>query len=267
MKIAVHGACGRMGRRICSLALRQDDLDLVCGLEAPGHPDAGKDIGLLIGMGEMGVPVKTDYAEVIKKVDCIIDFSVRTATSALLEMIGKAPVKLVVGTTGLEEETVRKIRTLSEEKSVVFSPNMSVGINLIFKIVPKIAKILGDEYDIEVVEMHHRHKIDAPSGTALKIAENIAEEMGRKPEDVFVYGRQGFTGERRREEIGVLSMRGGDVIGEHTITFAGPGERVEVTHRAHNRDTFARGAVLAAQFLINREKGLFNMADVLGISE
>ncbi len=265
MRIVMNGALGRMGRRIITLAHEEPDIR-IAGAVDPGAPDfAGKDAGEIIGIGALGVPVATDLAETLSDADVVIDFTWPDAILATAETCGKAGVPLVVGTTGLPKDKLPEFRRLVEPIPCVMAPNMSMGVNLLFRLAAEAAAILGDDYDVEIAEMHHRFKKDAPSGTANRLAEVIAEALGRDLETDAVYGRKGITGERTRSEIGVMALRAGDVVGEHTVTFGTIGERIELTHRAHSRDALAKGAIRAARFLATAEPGLYDMQDVLGL--
>jgi len=211
------------------------------------------------------IKIVDNLAEIIGLCDVVIDFTAPEATLSNLEICKENKKAIVIGTTGFNTEQKNKIAKASNLIPIVFSPNMSVGVNLLFNLVKRTAEVFGDEYDIEITEAHHKFKKDAPSGTALKIAEIIANTLGRDLEKNAVYGRKGIVGERRRGEIGIHSIRAGDIVGDHTILFSTPGERIEITHRAHTRETFARGAVKAAKFVTSKKNGLFDMADVLGI--
>ncbi|MCD6320356.1 MAG: 4-hydroxy-tetrahydrodipicolinate reductase, partial [Candidatus Desulfofervidaceae bacterium] len=217
-------------------------------------------------VGTLGIKVVGDLETIISEADVIIDFTYHSASLNHFKIAQKYNKPIVIGTTGFTPEEMAEIKGMAESVKCVLSPNMSVGVNLLFKLVPQVAKVLGEEYDIEIVEMHHRMKKDAPSGTAMKLAQLVAETMERDLEKVGVYGRKGLVGERKKEEIGVLSLRGGDVVGEHTVYFAGLGERIEITHRASSRETFARGALRAAKWIVKQEKnGIYDMLDVLGL--
>jgi 4-hydroxy-tetrahydrodipicolinate reductase len=264
--IVVAGAAGRMGNRIVACLAGQSDLRLAAALEAPGHAAIGRDAGELAGIGKAGVSVGTDAAAEISRDRVLIEFSVPEASLAHLRLVAQAGARAVIGTTGFTAAQRAEIGELAKHAAIVLSPNMSVATNVAFKLLAMMAKALGDEYDIEITEIHHRFKKDAPSGTALRMAEVVAEALGRDLDQVAVYGRQGLPGERTRPEIGILSLRSGDVVGEHTVSFGTLGERLELVHRAHNRDTYARGALRAARFVAARTPGLYSMADVLGLA-
>jgi 4-hydroxy-tetrahydrodipicolinate reductase len=263
--IVVAGAAGRMGNRIIACLAGLPDLRLVAALEAPGHAAIGRDAGDLAGIGKAGVSVGADAAAEITRDRVLIEFSVPEASLAHLRLVAHSGARAVIGTTGFTAAQRTEIGELAKQAAILMSPNMSVATNVAFKLLATMAKALGDEYDVEITEIHHRFKKDAPSGTALRMAEVVAEALGRDLDQVAVYGRQGLPGERTRPEIGILSLRSGDVVGEHTVSFGTLGERLELVHRAHNRDTYARGALRAARFIAGRPPGLYSMADVLGL--
>ncbi len=254
-----------MGGRIVALVKESADLYLVGALERPGHPALGRDAGELAGVGSVGVPLSADPAALLTRDRVLVEFTAPQATLEHLRVASKAHARAVVGTTGFSKVELGEIETLAREISLVVAPNMSVGVNLTLKILAQVASALGEDYDVEITEIHHRGKKDAPSGTALKMAEVIAQALGRDLGQVAVYGRQGMTGERTSSEIGILSLRAGDVVGEHTVVFGGLGERIEITHRASSRDTFARGALRAVRFVAQAAPGLYSMQDVLGL--
>ncbi len=263
IKIIVTGACGRMGKRIAEMIIEQKDMELAGAVEREEHPSLGRDIGEILGRGQTGVLLQDDLKKVIDRGEVIIDFTHPEATLGHLKLAGEHHKAIVIGTTGFGEERLAEVRDLAKNIPCVLSPNMSVGVNLLFKIAGQAARVLGDDYDIEIVEAHHRHKKDAPSGTAKKLAEILAEAVGRDLPEVAIYGRQGITGERPKESIGIHAVRGGDIVGDHTVIFAGPGERIELTHRAHSRDVFVWGAIRAARFLATASPGLYSMQDIL----
>ena len=263
--IVVAGAAGRMGNRIIACLAGLPDLRLVAALEAPGHAAIGRDAGDLAGIGKAGVSVGADAAAEITRDRVLIEFSVPEASLAHLRLVAHSGARAVIGTTGFTAAQRTEIGELAKQAAILMSPNMSVATNVAFKLLATMAKALGDVYDVEITEIHHRFKKDAPSGTALRMAEVVAEALGRDLDQVAVYGRQGLPGERTRPEIGILSLRSGDVVGEHTVSFGTLGERLELVHRAHNRDTYARGALRAARFIAGRPPGLYSMADVLGL--
>ncbi len=265
-KAVVLGAAGRMGKAILRvLAESPYGLSLGGAVEAEGHPALGRDAFEEAGAGRAGLPITSDFPAALASSDVAIDFT--HASSAPLHALqaARAGKPLVLGSTGLSPEQAASVREAAGRIACVLSPNMSVGVNLMFRVAADVAKVLGNEYDVEIVEVHHRFKKDSPSGTAVRLAESVAEALGRDLGEAGVYGRRGMTGERTRGEIGVFAVRAGDVVGEHTLVFGGIGERLEITHRAHSRDTFARGAVRAAAWLLGREPGLYDMRAVLGL--
>ncbi|OLD39677.1 MAG: 4-hydroxy-tetrahydrodipicolinate reductase [Candidatus Rokubacteria bacterium 13_1_40CM_2_68_8] len=255
-----------MGNRIIACLADTPDLRLVAALEAPGHASLGRDAGELAGVGKAGVAVDGDAAAVITRDRVLIEFSVPEASLEHLRLVARLGARAVIGTTGFTAAQRAEVTELASRAAILLSPNMSVATNVAFKLLATMAKALGDEYDIEITETHHRFKKDAPSGTALRMAEVVAAALGRELDQVAVYGRQGLPGERAKREIGILSLRSGDVVGEHTVSFGTLGERLELVHKAHNRDTYARGALRAARFVAGRPPGLYSMADVLGLA-
>ena len=264
-KIIVAGATGRMGSRIVSLSTEYPGLTLAGAFERTGHAAAGRDIGLLAGSGACNVLLADDIKAVIDKGDIIIDFTVPASTLKNISTAASRKKAMVIGTTGLSPDEIETVKRYAEEIPVVLAPNMSVGVNVLLKVLKDVARALGDDYDIEIVEAHHRMKKDAPSGTALKMAQVIAAAVNRDLNDVAVYARKGIIGERTRKEIGIQTVRAGDIVGEHTVLFGGLGERIEITHKASSRDTFARGALRAALWLSGKRPGLYDMQDVLGL--
>ncbi len=264
-RVAITGAAGRMGRTLIEACRQAADVELAAAIERPGSAAIGVDAGELAGIGAVGVPVVDDLAAVVSKFDVLIDFTRPEATLANLEVCRKAGRRMVIGTTGFTSEQKQQIAAAAADIAIVLAPNMSVGVNLCFKLLEVAAQVLGDTVDVEIIEAHHRHKVDAPSGTALRMGEVVAEALGRNLQECAVYGRQGVTGERDRKTIGFETIRAGDIVGEHTVMFAGLGERVEITHKASSRMTFATGAARAAGWLMGRDKGLFDMQDVLGL--
>jgi len=265
MKIAIAGAAGRMGRALIEAVHEAEGVELAGALERPDHPLLGKDAGEVAGIGPLGVPLSADREAVAGGCEVLIDFTLPESTVADVAACREAGCAMVIGTTGLSPEQQAAIREAAEAIPIVWAPNMSVGVNLCLKLLDLAARVLGDEVDIEIIEAHHRHKVDAPSGTALAMGEVVARALGRDLDEVAVYGRQGHTGERPREVIGFETIRAGDIVGEHTVMFAGIGERVEIAHKASSRMTFAKGAVRAARWLEGRPPGLYDMQDVLGL--
>ncbi len=264
IKAIVVGAAGKMGGRIIQMIKETPSIRLYGAVERPDHPSIGKDVGEIIGLGRMGVALEAGM-EKVKGGDVIINFTTPEASLQSLEFAKEAGLAAVIGTTGLSPQQTERMKELSKNVRCVFSPNMSVGVNVMFKVVQEVARVLGSEYDIEILEAHHRMKKDSPSGTAVKLGELIGKAMGRDFSRVGIYGRKGIVGERTKEEIGMQVIRAGDIVGEHTVLFGGIGERLEIIHRAHSRDNFARGAVRAALWVVNQPNGLYDMQDVLGL--
>ncbi|AEA33246.1 4-hydroxy-tetrahydrodipicolinate reductase [Hippea maritima] len=265
IRTIVCGASGKMGRRICALVGEDKDLTLVGAVEAKGSSAIGQDAGVLATGVANGIAVKDDLAKVIEEGEVVIDFTAPDATLHHVRIASDHKKPIVIGTTGLHKDQIKEIEKLSVIIPIVLAPNMSLGVNILFKLVEEVARTLKDDYDIEIVEMHHRFKADAPSGTALKLAEFAAKGIGEDLENIAIYGRKGLVGQRNSKEIGIMSLRGGDVVGDHTVIFAGLGERVELTHKASSRDTFARGALRAAKWVVDKVPGLYSMQDVLGL--
>lgn len=263
--IAITGAAGRMGKTLITAVQETDGVQLTVAIERADSPAIGSDAGDLAGVGHLGVPIVDDLASVCDQFDVLIDFTVADATVSNLTVCAAQGKKMVIGTTGLDQEQKAQLHNLGDQIAIVFAPNFSVGVNATFKLLEVAASIFGDDVDIEVIEAHHRHKVDAPSGTALRMGEVVADALGRNLEEVTRHGRQGHTGERDRNSIGFHAIRGGDIVGDHTVMFAAAGERVEITHRAHSRANFASGAVRAAAWLADKEAGVYDMQDVLGL--
>jgi len=261
----VAGAGGRMGQRIVAALDGQPGIYLAGASERTGHPSLGCDAGITAGIHAEDVLIEERMEAVLPRGDVLIDFTAPEASLRHAELAAQLGKALVLGTTGLDAAQQALLEKAARRIPIVYAPNMSVGVNLLFKVLGDVAAVLGDAYDVEIVEAHHRFKKDAPSGTAKKMAQVIAAALGRDLEQVAVPGRSGLVGERRTEEIGIFAVRGGDIVGDHTVTFAGLGERVEIVHRAHSRDTFARGAVRAAKWVVGRVPGLYDMMDVLGL--
>ncbi len=264
-RIAIHGAGGRMGRALIEACRDDAAAELVVALDRADSALIGLDAGEMAGLGRLGVTVGGDLAAVGGDFDVLIDFTSPEATLAALAHCRSHGRGLVIGTTGLDAVQKQAIVDAAATIPVVFAPNMSVGVNLTFKLAELAARVLGDSVDVEIVEAHHRHKVDAPSGTALRLGEVVAAALGRDLAECAVYGREGHTGPRDRRTIGFETIRAGDIVGEHTVLYAATGERVEITHRASSRMTFAAGAVRAANWLAGRERGLFDMQDVLDL--
>ena len=260
--LTVVGAAGRMGRRIIALALESQTFDIVGAVEAAGHPDIGKDAGVLAGVGQINVPITNQFPP---ETDVVIDFSLPEAAVETADICQAKKTALVMGTTGLDDQARQKLSETSEKIPVIYGTNMSVGMNVLFAVVGELAKMLGDEYDIEIVEHHHRFKKDSPSGSALTIAENICRATGLEFPTCIRNGREGKDALREKSEIGMHAIRAGDIVGYHSVMFATLGENLSISHTATNRDNFARGAVKAAQWLAGKEPGAYTMADVLGL--
>ena len=263
-RIGIVGASGRMGRMLLEVALKDDGVALGGAFDVPGSPAIGQSVGQMTGLAS-DLRVNDDLAGGLSGIDCLIDFTRPQGTLEHLERCRQAGVAMVIGTTGFEAEGKAAIAAAARDIPVVFAPNMAVGVNLVFKLLETAARILNQGYDIEIVEAHHRLKIDAPSGTALRMGEVVAGALGRDLKECAVYGREGVTGERDPSTIGFATVRGGDIVGDHTAMFCGIGERVEITHKAGSRMPYALGSMRAARFLAGRQNGLFDMQDVLGL--
>ncbi len=264
-KIAIIGAGGRMGRRLVACIEEDTEAQLIAAIEAEDSEHIGVAAGQLAGIAGAALAITHDRNAAAQAADVLIDFSSAESTIANLEIAAEHGTPMVIGTTGLTDDQKVSVQRLAEKIAVVMAPNMSVGVNLMWRLIAEAAKVLQDDYDVEVIEAHHRLKKDAPSGTAMRSAEVLAEALGRDLAKDAVYHREGMTGERTTREIGLQTIRGGDIVGDHTILFAGIGERLEITHRASSRDTFAKGAIRAAKWLIDRSPGLYDMQDVLGL--
>lgn len=267
IRIAVAGATGRMGRSLIEACRQAQGMVCTVAIGRPGSHLIGTDAGEIAGIGSLGVTISADLAGVLDDFDVLIDFTRPEATLANLEQCRAAGKRMVIGTTGFSAEHKARIASAARDIGIVLAPNMSVGVNLCFKLLDLTARVLGDGVDIEIIEAHHRHKADAPSGTALRMGEVVAQALDRDLKQCAVYGRQGMIGERARETIGFATIRAGDIVGEHTVMFADVGERMEITHKASSRMTFARGAVRAAGWLMQYQQGLFDMQDVLGLRD
>ena len=264
LKIAVVGATGRMGRMIIETVLKDENAELVAAIDLEGHPMIGQNAGDLVGM-PCNVPITTDVEAGVALADCLVDFTRPEGALKHLAVCRRSKVSMVIGTTGIDEDGRWAIADAAKEIPIVFAPNMSVGVNVVFKLLDVATRILSEGYDIEVVEAHHRLKVDAPSGTALRMGEVIADALGRDLKKCAVYGREGVTGVRDPSTIGFATVRGGDIVGDHTVMYCGIGERVEIGHKAASRMPYALGSLRAAHFLVGKESGLFDMQDVLGL--
>ena len=265
LKIAIAGSSGRMGRALLEAVLHDSDLKLAAALEVKGNAAVGRDAGELTG-SPCGVRVRDDAAAAIADCDVLIDFTRPEGTAAHLAACRKQGVRMVIGTTGFSEAQKQKIAAAARDIAIVMSPNFSVGVNVAFRLLKVAAGALGQGYDVEIVEAHHRHKVDAPSGTALRMGEVVAQALGRDLTKHAIYGREGVIGSRKDETIGFATVRGGDTVGDHSVMFIGTGERLEISHHASSRANFAVGALRAARFAVQKKNGLFDMADVLGFN-
>jgi len=265
INIAITGAAGRMGKTLVTAVQDANGLQLTTAIEHEKSPLIGADAGDVAGVGKLGIPIVGDLESVCDQFDVLIDFTTADATVSNVSVCAAHGRKMVIGTTGLDEAQKAQVQEYGERIAIVFAPNFSVGVNVTFKLLEVAAAIFGDEVDIEVIETHHRHKVDAPSGTALRMGEVIANTLGRDIGEVARHGRQGYTGERDPQSIGFHAVRAGDVVGDHTVVFAGAGERLEITHRAHSRVNFAGGAVRAAAWVTDIDAGVYDMQDVLGL--
>jgi 4-hydroxy-tetrahydrodipicolinate reductase len=264
LKVVIAGCSGRMGHALLECVFDDAELVLHGALDRAGNPQLGRDAGEQLGKVS-GVKVTDNIDDALKNADVLADFTRPEASMLYLAACQKHQVKMIIGTTGFSDEQKRVIENTSKDIAIVFAPNMSVGVTLLINLVEQAAKVLSQGYDIEVVEMHHRHKVDAPSGTALRLGEAAAKGLGQDLKDCAIYAREGITGEREAGKIGFATLRGGDVVGDHTVVLAGIGERVELTHKASSRATFARGALRAAKFLTDKKSGLYDMQDVLDL--
>ena len=265
VKIAVAGAAGRMGGRITAISKEYEGLQLAGAFERKGHKDVGKDVGTLVGIGNTGITLVDSLESIIDNVDVIVSFTTVEASKEHLRLATSKSKAMVIGTTGFTKDDLKEVVQLTKKIPCVMASNMSMGVNLLLKVLQDIARVLGDAYDVEIIEAHHRMKKDAPSGTALKMAQVISDALNRNLDDVAVYARKGIIGERTAKEIGIQTVRAGDIVGEHTVIFGGLGERIEVTHKVSSRDTFARGALKAATWVYGKPAGLYDMQDVLGL--
>jgi 4-hydroxy-tetrahydrodipicolinate reductase len=264
--VVVAGAAGRMGSRLVALLKDETELHLVGALEASGHAAVGRDAGEAAGVGPLSVPITADVEAALGRDRILIEFSVPEASLAHARLVARHGGRAVIGTTGFDLAQREELARIGREIPILVSPNMSVAVNVAFRVLADMARMLGEDYDVEIVETHHRFKKDAPSGTAMRMAEVVAEALGRDLGKTAVYDRHGRLVERSRSEIGIAALRSGDVVGEHTVSFGSLGERLELTHRAHSRDNFARGALRAARFIATVKPGLYSMQHVLGLA-
>ena len=265
-RVGVVGAAGKMGKTLVKMIQESPDLDLAAAVDLPGLQVIGQDAGIVAGIGEVGVSIADDLAQVVADIDVLIDFTIAVATEKNLEICHKSGTRMVIGTTGLSESQTARMDEISSSVPVVFASNYSIGVNATFQLVEMAAGIFGDTVDVEIIESHHRHKVDAPSGTALSLGEHVAKGLGRDLASVSRHGRHGLTGARDRETIGFHAVRGGEIVGEHTVMFIAGGERLEITHRAQSRANFAEGALRAAGWIVNQVPGRYDMLDVLGLA-
>ncbi len=265
VKVAIHGAAGRMGQSIATVTEGDPNADLVAAMDHPDSPLVGQDIAKLTGAEPRGVLITTDVEEFLANVEVVIDFSTASATEKLLPMCASQQIPMVIGTTGLDGATRAGLERAAEMLPIVFAPNYSQGVNALYFLAARATELLGPPFDAEIIEMHHRHKVDSPSGTAARLAEVVTAAKRLDAKHAVTHGRSGQVGARPRDEVGVMALRGGDVVGEHTLYLVGDGERLELTHRATDRSIFARGAVRAAHWVVHRPAGLYDMADVMGI--
>lgn len=265
-RIAIAGASGRMGRTLIEAVLAAPDCSVNAALDMPGSPALGQDAGAFAGV-QTGVSIRSDLHAALQHARYFIDFTRPEGTMAHLAACEAAGVAMVIGTTGFDHTQLARIRAAAQRIGIVMAPNMSIGVNVVFKLLEQAARALAQGYDIEIIEAHHRHKVDAPSGTALKMGEVVAGALGRDLKQCAVYGREGVTGERDPSTIGFATVRGGDIVGDHTVLFAGTGERIEITHKSSSRATYAQGSLRAVRFLSTKSHGLYDMQDVLGFKD
>ena len=266
IRVMVTGATGRMGRCVVDLVHADAALELIGAITHAAHPALGRDAGEVAGIGPIGVVLEHDCARILPQADVLIDFSVADAALAYVRLAAAQQKAIVVGTTGFTVSQREEIRHLSQSVPCFIAPNMSVGVNVMFQVLRQLVTLLGPDYDVEILEAHHRTKVDAPSGTALRMAAIVAEAQGNHLDDVAVYGRRGMIGRRSDAEIGIQVIRAGEIVGEHTVLFGGPGERLELVHRSQSRDTFASGALRAAKWVLQQPRGLYSMEDLLRLA-
>jgi 4-hydroxy-tetrahydrodipicolinate reductase len=263
IRVIVDGVCGRMGKLITESVTRQEDMHLVGAVENTTHPQIGEDAGEIAGVGSLGIPVSSNLSEIVNSSDVVIEFTKPASTIENLRTVVEANRAIVIGTTGFTDNELADVHKLAAKIRCVMAPNMSVGVNVMLQAIQLVAKVLGADYDVEVIEAHHNQKVDAPSGTALRIAETLSAALDRSLPDVGVYGRYGIVGKRPEKEIGIHAIRGGDIAGDHTVLFAGAGERIEIVHRAQTPEAFARGAIRAARWVVEAPQGLHDIGEVL----
>ncbi len=265
MRVAIIGASGRMGKNLIDAVNQAEGLSVSAAIERPDSSLIGADAGELAGVGKLGVAIVGDLNAVVGDFDVLIDFTTPATTVNNLKVCAEHNKKIVIGTTGFDEVGLAEIDKAADKTAVIFAANYSVGVNLCLKLLKQAAEVLNDGYDIEVIEGHHRHKVDAPSGTALRMGEVVADTLGRDLKECAVYGREGITGARDPNTIGFATVRAGDIVGDHTVLFATEGERVEITHKASSRMAFAKGAAHSCKWIASKDKGLFDMQDVLNL--
>jgi 4-hydroxy-tetrahydrodipicolinate reductase len=265
IRVVVSGAAGRMGRQVIAAIGEYDDMAVSGALEAPGHPALGRDAGGFAGQPDSGIIITDDIEAAFDDADVVVDFSGPRSSLAAIDQAVKRKMPAVSGTTGLSEQDMGKVEAFSRKIPIVMTPNMSIGVNLLFAVSDEVARVLGDDFDVEIIEAHHNQKVDAPSGTARRLLEIISRALKRDSQQVGVFGRQGMVGKRPPGEIGVHAVRAGDIVGEHTVLFASEGERIELVHRVTSRMPLARGAVRAARWVVGRPSGLYDMQDVLAL--
>ncbi len=263
IRVVITGACGRMGRLIIQGVTQQVDMKLVGAVQYPSHPQVGNDAGAVAGIGDIGITITGKLDDLLESTDVVIEFSKPAATLQYLRQIVNKDKSIVLGTTGFSPDELAEVHELASKIRCVMAPNMSLGVNVMIQALELIAKALGDDYDIEIIEAHHNHKADAPSGTALRLAETVADAVGRDLNEVGVYGRHGIIGPRPEKQIGIHAIRGGDIAGDHTVMFAIEGETLSVVHRAHSPEAFAKGAIRAARWVVNASRGLHDVSEVL----
>ena len=263
IRVVITGVCGRMGQCLTRAIAQQTDMKLVGAIQYPSHPHIGSDAGVVAGIGNIGVPITSEFDDVLQNADVVIEFSKPQATLEYLQQVVNTDKAIVIGTTGFNADELATIKNLASQARCVMAPNMSLGVNVMIQALELIAKALGDDYNIEVIEAHHHHKADSPSGTAFRLVETLTTALGRDLDEVGIYGRHGIVGARPKKQIGIHAVRGGDIAGDHTVLFATEGEQLSVVHRAHSPEAFAKGAIRAARWVINAPKGLSDVSEVL----
>ena len=263
IRVVITGICGRMGRCLTRSIAQQTDMALAGAIQYPSHPQIGSDAGVVAGIGDIGVPITDRLDDVLQNADVVIEFSKPKAALGYLQQVTNADKAMVIGTTGFDPDELATLKGLASQTRCVMAPNMSLGVNVMIQALDLIAKALGDDYNIEVIEAHHNHKADSPSGTALRLAETVTATLERDLDEVGVYDRHGIVGARPKKQIGIHAVRGGDIAGDHTVLFATEGEQLSVVHRAHSPEAFAKGAIRAARWVVDAPKGLHDVSEVL----